>query len=559
MLIDINECEILNENCLISNTERCVDTDGSFRCICKPGWFGKYCQSNIDDCQSNTCLNEGECLDLVNDYKCLCKRGFKGRNCEEFDESVCESSNKDEYWEIQTLNNSDYWVSRESNEDDCRSKWCACLATKTEVETTKFQTSLDRHLMCACINEKEYKLLNKKQLEKLNLILNPTVDQLMLIDNKDSKQQNFLLEQLPIRLKKQTIKNLIIAKFSKANEQKVEHRKADWLVNEVLIDSRLDSGDELFVSLTLNFNQALKSNQTESICSSMLSIYSLIRNQSDFKKLNFACKSSSSENNLKTNTSTIRFYTLDNDERVLLVADIIGKSVNNQYNLESILKRTYRLTNSTENQQLTRWQVHCLLVLNICIVFWLIVIIIIIYILLTTHNESLRTRLGENNLLDLISLQMNKRLYRRTNRTKEDCEKNRVIHNRLNNHFTKNSTTTTIINQLNLIEQNRINRFKELDNENNTSGSSLMNKKTATLLNDYLKDYLKDNKSVYSTIKNQNDYSFIKNKNDNHSKLIGIDCKINNNKDDKHIQIVTKEPFYEEDFKKAKIIKPVHL
>ena len=53
-----------------------------YRCLCLPGWTGKNCDENIDDCASNPCVNGGTCEDLVNDYACTCATGFSGKSCE---------------------------------------------------------------------------------------------------------------------------------------------------------------------------------------------------------------------------------------------------------------------------------------------------------------------------------------------------------------------------------------------------------------------------------------------------------------------------------------------
>lgn len=39
------------------------------------GYGGKNCSENTDDCQSNSCLNNGVCVDLVNDHLCNCTDG----------------------------------------------------------------------------------------------------------------------------------------------------------------------------------------------------------------------------------------------------------------------------------------------------------------------------------------------------------------------------------------------------------------------------------------------------------------------------------------------------
>ena len=53
-----------------------------FSCACEPGWQGKNCDENIDDCSPNPCLNDGICTDGIASYNCDCALGFDGDNCE---------------------------------------------------------------------------------------------------------------------------------------------------------------------------------------------------------------------------------------------------------------------------------------------------------------------------------------------------------------------------------------------------------------------------------------------------------------------------------------------
>lgn len=40
---------------------------------------GVHCETNIDDCQSNQCENNGTCVDGLEDYYCNCQAGFEGK------------------------------------------------------------------------------------------------------------------------------------------------------------------------------------------------------------------------------------------------------------------------------------------------------------------------------------------------------------------------------------------------------------------------------------------------------------------------------------------------
>ncbi|XP_071481953.1 uncharacterized protein [Diadema antillarum] len=83
--VDIDECE--SNPCLNGGT--CQDDVNMYSCLCLPGYNGSNCQTDIDECDSNPCLNGGTCQDEVNMYSCLCLPGYNGSNCEaDIDECV---------------------------------------------------------------------------------------------------------------------------------------------------------------------------------------------------------------------------------------------------------------------------------------------------------------------------------------------------------------------------------------------------------------------------------------------------------------------------------------
>ncbi|KXJ04239.1 Fibropellin-1, partial [Exaiptasia diaphana] len=72
------------------NNGVCTDLINDYSCACKPGWTGKQCDTDIDECQSNPCTH-GECKNGVNDYTCTCKPGYEGKNCDK-DRDECHSN-----------------------------------------------------------------------------------------------------------------------------------------------------------------------------------------------------------------------------------------------------------------------------------------------------------------------------------------------------------------------------------------------------------------------------------------------------------------------------------
>ena len=47
-----------------------------------PGYTGKNCKTDFDECASNPCKFNGICTDRINAYHCACVNGFRGTNCQ---------------------------------------------------------------------------------------------------------------------------------------------------------------------------------------------------------------------------------------------------------------------------------------------------------------------------------------------------------------------------------------------------------------------------------------------------------------------------------------------
>jgi Notch-like protein len=54
-----------------------------FSCHCPPGYQGRLCEHDIDECLvANPCINGATCQNMDGSYNCYCPLGFMGRNCE---------------------------------------------------------------------------------------------------------------------------------------------------------------------------------------------------------------------------------------------------------------------------------------------------------------------------------------------------------------------------------------------------------------------------------------------------------------------------------------------
>lgn len=71
---EIDECR--NQPCLNNGT--CEDLIGSFQCFCLSGFKGQLCEVNIDDCEPNPCSNNGTCIDLIDTFNCICEPAYTG-------------------------------------------------------------------------------------------------------------------------------------------------------------------------------------------------------------------------------------------------------------------------------------------------------------------------------------------------------------------------------------------------------------------------------------------------------------------------------------------------
>jgi uncharacterized membrane protein len=59
-----------------------ADGDDAYTCDCQgTGFGGEFCQTEIDECDPNPCLEGAECSNLIADYSCDCPNEYAGKDC----------------------------------------------------------------------------------------------------------------------------------------------------------------------------------------------------------------------------------------------------------------------------------------------------------------------------------------------------------------------------------------------------------------------------------------------------------------------------------------------
>ncbi|XP_072321088.1 vitamin K-dependent protein S [Eucyclogobius newberryi] len=90
--------------CYKEGSERCVDRQAAFTCVCKPGWKGLRCEDDIDECTDPDFpagCNQ-KCYNFPGSFRCMCEEGFfisDKLNCEDINEcllypQICEEPAK---------------------------------------------------------------------------------------------------------------------------------------------------------------------------------------------------------------------------------------------------------------------------------------------------------------------------------------------------------------------------------------------------------------------------------------------------------------------------------
>ncbi|CAG5865168.1 unnamed protein product [Menidia menidia] len=72
----------ISSSCLNNGT--CIDDINTFSCRCRPGFYGDFCEYELNECDSQPCRNGGTCTDGLGAYRCACPVGYSGLNCQNY-------------------------------------------------------------------------------------------------------------------------------------------------------------------------------------------------------------------------------------------------------------------------------------------------------------------------------------------------------------------------------------------------------------------------------------------------------------------------------------------
>jgi len=73
-------CEGTNKVCKHGGI--CLIQNHDSSCYCPAGFTGKFCEVDINECDSNPCYNDGTCIDQPQGYICKCQPGYTGLQCQ---------------------------------------------------------------------------------------------------------------------------------------------------------------------------------------------------------------------------------------------------------------------------------------------------------------------------------------------------------------------------------------------------------------------------------------------------------------------------------------------
>ena len=94
--VDVDECQVEG---FCANGGSCLNTEGSFECICTEFWDGEKCEVDKDECTAekdsdgnpvNPCFNDGVCTNKDMGFTCECPSNWTGELCN-IDVNECDA------------------------------------------------------------------------------------------------------------------------------------------------------------------------------------------------------------------------------------------------------------------------------------------------------------------------------------------------------------------------------------------------------------------------------------------------------------------------------------
>lgn len=64
------------------NEATCLNKINNYECVCPPGYEGKDCSIDINECISMPCREGSTCIDGIDEFTCICQPGLSGRICD---------------------------------------------------------------------------------------------------------------------------------------------------------------------------------------------------------------------------------------------------------------------------------------------------------------------------------------------------------------------------------------------------------------------------------------------------------------------------------------------
>lgn len=66
-----------------ANGARCTNWNSRYNCTCPPGYQGRNCRMDVDECRApGVCRHGGTCFNTPGSFRCQCPAGFTGHLCE---------------------------------------------------------------------------------------------------------------------------------------------------------------------------------------------------------------------------------------------------------------------------------------------------------------------------------------------------------------------------------------------------------------------------------------------------------------------------------------------